>query len=123
MARRIGASPHQKSLAEELSEVEAEEKVTGALQAVDPHSMKHKHGPKGQEPQEPKYEGVPNTPSSKPKRGNTPSPVKIDKDGDAWELEDHEDQEGEETPGGERTQSDTDRRACAGSVVTEGLGG
>ena len=42
MAPRAGASPLQKSLAEELAEVEAEEKSTGALQAVDhQHGMSH----------------------------------------------------------------------------------
>ena len=93
MARRTGASPPQTSVAEELSEVEAEEKVTGALQAADPHSMKHKHRPTGQKPPEPTEEGVSKTPLRTPTKGKTPSPVRIDKNGDAWELEDDEAQE------------------------------
>ena len=98
MARRTGGTPLQKTLADELAEVEAEEKVTGALQAVDQHGMLPKNSPRGQQPQEPTA-GVTDTLVNTPKKGKTPSPVRIDKNGDAWELED--DRAQEEQRGGE----------------------
>ena len=120
MARRTGGTPLQTTLAELLAEVEAEEKVTGALQAVDHHGMLPKNSPHGKQPQEPTESGVANTPVNTPKKGKTPSPVRIDKNGEAWELEDDEAQEEqeEETAGEEQARGETDRRACAGSVVT-----
>ena len=99
VARRAGETPLQKTVADELAEVEAEEKVTGALQALDPHNIKHKHRRTGQKPLEPTAEGVSNTPMRTPKKGQTQSPVRIDKNGDAWEFEDDEAQEEREEQG------------------------
>ena len=123
--RAARSSPaRQPSLAEEIEEVEREPRVTRALQAVDhQHGMGTKESPNGQEPQEQTEQGVSNTPRRTPKKGGTPSPVKIDDNGDAWELEDHEEaQEEQEENGdeGERARGTIDSRSRAGSIATEG---
>ena len=130
MGRATGEVRRQPTLTEELDQAEKEARVTKALQAVDQHGMVHKHGPKGQTtPHEPQEKGVSDTPIKTPKRGATPSPVKIDDNGEAWELEDHEGaqeeqgEEAEESSGGEPTRRESDPRARAGSLVTEGPGG
>ena len=84
-APAIGAS-RQPTLAEEIDEIERAEVVTTALQAVEQHSMTQGTSPKGRKPRN--DTGVPNTPQRAPKKGKTPSPVRIDPDGQAWELED-----------------------------------
>ena len=97
--------------------------MTAALQArVEQHSMTHK-SPTGTEPREP--QDATSTPRRSPIVGKTPSPVRIDKNGDAWELEDDEAQEEKEKHGDEKeedelTRAGIDRRACAGSISTEG---
>ena len=127
MARRTGATPLQKTLAEELAEVEAEEKVTGALQAVDHHGMLHANSPRGQQPREPTGTGVANTPVKTPKIGKTPSPIKVDQNGEAWvieqdqeEAQEEQEDKGEEVISPRGTRSAADPRARAGSVDTKG---
>ena len=93
MATTRPGTPRQPTLAEEIDELELAGKVTAALQAeVESHGMA-RQGPTGQEPQE-QHPGVTNTPKRSPKIGKTPSPVRVDKDGATWTLED--DDEGQE---------------------------
>ena len=98
----------QPTLAEEIDEIERAELVTTALQAtVEPHGMTQ-HRPTGQKPLEQETTGVPHTPKRTPKIGKTPSPVRVDKDGKTWTLEDDDEGQEEEE---EKEEEDTMARS------------
>ena len=91
MAAMHLGTPRQPTLAEEIDELEKSERVTAALQAqVDQHGITQ-HSPKGAQPQGRRKTGVTYTPKRTPKMGNTPDPVRVDKDGKTCTLEDDED--------------------------------
>ena len=120
MASSRRGSPRQPTLAEEIDELEKAEKVTAALQAqVEQHGMHTASKPQEQG-------GVTHTPKMSPKIGKTPSPVRVDKDGKTWTLEDDDEgqEEQEENENGSEqgvpARGSTDPRACAGSVDAEG---
>ena len=65
----------QPSLAEEIEEVEREQRVTRALQAkVEPQHGMTQHGPKGHTPQTPGGAEVSNTPKRTPPKGQNSEP-------------------------------------------------
>ena len=82
-----GPSPgRQPTLAEEIEEVEREQRVTKTLQAqVEPpvgtEQGRAQHGFEGQEPLTREVTGVSLTTKPTPKKAETPSPVRVDADG------------------------------------------
>ena len=109
-----GAS-RQRSLAEEIAEIENAEVVTTALQAVETHGINTSTKPQEEE-------GVPNTPKrTVPLRGKPPSPVRVDPDGQTWTWED--DDQVPEYDGEEQVRSPGGPGACAGPTGTEDLMG
>ena len=95
------ATSGQPSLAEEIAEVEREQRVSKALQAtVEQHGITE-HGiaresPKGQKPLTSASAGVSVTPKRTQKKVKTPSPVKTFPDGSTWTIEDGASSEEEE---------------------------
>ena len=102
-AASAAARMAQPSLAEEIEEVEREQRVTKALQAqVEEHGMIT--SPKGRKPQAQGNNGVSSTPKRTPKKAKTPSPVRTDPDGKQWTIEDgasSEEEQGEESDEGQ----------------------
>ena len=128
MAATRPGTLRQPTLAEEIDIAEKEARVTKALQAVEAHGIKHgMKNPNGCKPQMDKHEGVSHTPTKVSIKSTTPSPAKIDKDGEAWTIEpdgtevqeEQEENESEE----ERTRGEVNPRARAGSAAITGPGG
>ena len=118
-ASRTGATPtRQPTLAEEIDEIERAQRVTSALQAqVEQHGITQ-NSPNGRTPQTRDNVGVSVTPKRNPKKGKTPSPVRIDVDGSTWTHEDDNESEEEEQEQNEnesQVSSSSDPRARAGS--------
>ena len=113
MAAPNSGASRQRSLAEEIAEIENAEVVTTALQAVELHGM-NTSKPKPQ-----KETGVSNTPIRTPLRGKPPSPVRTDADGQTWtwEDDDHVPEEGED----DQVRSPGGPGACAGPSGAEDL--
>ena len=95
MSRSVVGSRRQPTLAEEIGELEKQERVTKALQAtVEAHGMRDgiiTSSPKGQKPHTKGSNDE--TPTRTPKKVQTPSPVKVDNNGEAWEMEDDHSEE------------------------------
>ena len=120
MAAMVPGTPRQPTLAEEIEAVEQAERVTAALQAVGKHGM----NTTSKAPQN--NEGDTATPKRTPKKAKTPSPVRVDPDGQTWTWEDDDnvqEENGSDTSGDEEEQvrSPADPRARAGSVGAKDL--
>ena len=83
------AKARQPTLAEEIDDVEREQRVTKA-----PEAQVEQHGITQHKPHPQESVGVSVRPKRIPKKGNTPSPLRTDADGNTWTWEDdHESEE------------------------------
>ena len=104
------ATLRQPSRAEEILEVEREQRVSKALQAqVEEHGITTKESPKGRKPQAQGNSGVSGTPKRTPKKAETPSPVKTYPDGTTWTIEDGASSEEEQGEARDEGQDDLAR--------------
>ena len=109
MDRARSEDGRQPTLAEELDQAEKEARFTKALQAVEKDGMVYDNDSRR----------VETTPKKTPTMVNTPSPVRVDVDGNTWTIEDSnasDEEHGEHESGKENENqipSSSDSRACA----------